>query len=89
MECKPDLILGNYTDSNILASLMAKKFGVRQETIAHMLEKTKYEDSDLNLKTFENKSHFSSQFATDLISMNAVDFVITSTYEEIVGRLDV
>ncbi|KAM0035906.1 putative sucrose synthase [Helianthus debilis subsp. tardiflorus] len=89
MECKPDLILGNYTDANIVASLMAKKFGVTKGTIAHMLEKTKYEDSDLNLKTFENKSHFSCQFTKDLISMNAVDFLITSTYEEIVGRLDV
>ncbi|KAM0046447.1 putative sucrose synthase [Helianthus debilis subsp. tardiflorus] len=85
MECKPDLILGNYTDGNIVASLMAKKFGVTQGTIAHALEKTKYEDSDLNWKKFEKKYHFSCQFTADLISMNAADFVITSTYQEIVG----
>ncbi|KAI7741049.1 hypothetical protein M8C21_021793 [Ambrosia artemisiifolia] len=85
MECKPDLILGNYTDGNIVASLMAKKFGVTQGTIAHALEKTKYEDSDLNWRKFEKKYHFSCQFTADLISMNAADFVITSTYQEIVG----
>ncbi|XP_076926519.1 sucrose synthase 7-like [Bidens hawaiensis] len=85
MECKPDLILGNYTDGNIVASLMAKKFGVTQGTIAHALEKTKYENSDVNWKTFEKKYHFSCQFTADLISMNAADFIITSTYQEIVG----
>ncbi|CAI9289173.1 unnamed protein product [Lactuca saligna] len=85
MECKPDLILGNYTDGNIVASLMAKKFGVTQGTIAHALEKTKYEDSDINWKKFENKYHFSCQFTADLISMNAADFIITSTYQEIAG----
>nr|XP_043613013.1 sucrose synthase 7-like [Erigeron canadensis] len=85
MECKPDLILGNYTDGNIAASLMAKKFGVTQGTIAHALEKTKYEDSDVNWKKFEKKYHFSCQFTADLISMNAADFIITSTYQEIAG----
>ncbi|KAK9079867.1 hypothetical protein SSX86_001540 [Deinandra increscens subsp. villosa] len=85
MECKPDLILGNYTDGNIVASLIAKKFGVTQGTIAHALEKTKYEDSDVNWKKFEKKYHFSCQFTADLISMNAADFIITSTYQEIVG----
>ncbi|KAL8244712.1 hypothetical protein R6Q59_010970 [Mikania micrantha] len=85
MGCKPDLILGNYTDGNIVASLMAKKFGVTQGTIAHALEKTKYEDSDVNWKNFEKKYHFSCQFTADLISMNAADFIITSTYQEIVG----
>lgn len=89
MECKPDLILGNYTDGNIVASLMAKRFGVTQGTIAHALEKTKYEESDVNWKKFEKKYHFSCQFTADLISMNAADFIITSTYQEIVGRLDV
>lgn len=28
MEGKPDLILGNYTDGNLVASLMARKLGV-------------------------------------------------------------
>ncbi|KVH89888.1 Glycosyl transferase, family 1 [Cynara cardunculus var. scolymus] len=85
MEGKPDLILGNYTDGNIVASLMAKKLGVTQGTIAHALEKTKYEDSDVNWKKFDKKYHFSCQFTADLISMNAADFIITSTFQEIAG----
>ncbi|GMP51117.1 hypothetical protein CsSME_00017479 [Camellia sinensis var. sinensis] len=39
LECKPDLILGNYTDGNLVASLMASKLGVTLGTIAHALEK--------------------------------------------------
>ncbi|KAJ9556001.1 hypothetical protein OSB04_010615 [Centaurea solstitialis] len=85
MEGKPDLILGNYTDGNIVASLMARKLGVTQGTIAHALEKTKYEDSDVNWKKFDKKYHFSCQFTADLISMNAADFIITSTFQEIAG----
>lgn len=30
MECKPDLIIGNYTDGNLVASIMARKLGVTQ-----------------------------------------------------------
>ena len=30
MNCKPDLIIGNYTDGNLVASLMAKKLGITQ-----------------------------------------------------------
>jgi hypothetical protein len=30
MEGKPDLIIGNYTDGNLVASLMASKLGVTQ-----------------------------------------------------------
>lgn len=57
-----------------------------QATIAHALEKNKYEDSDLKWKEFDPKYHFSSQFTADLISMNSADFIITSTYQEIAGR---
>lgn len=57
-----------------------------QATIAHALEKTKYEGSDVKWRAFDNKYHFSSQFTADLISMNAADFIITSTYQEIAGR---
>ncbi|KAM7482873.1 hypothetical protein LguiB_007456 [Lonicera macranthoides] len=85
MECKPDLILGNYTDGNIVASLMASKLGVTLGTIAHALEKTKYGDSDFNWKELEPKYHFSCQFTADMIAMNAADFIITSTYQEIAG----
>ncbi|KAG6420910.1 hypothetical protein SASPL_117454 [Salvia splendens] len=85
MEGKPDLIIGNYTDGNLVASLVASKLGVTQGTIAHALEKTKYEDSDVNWRDLDSKYHFSCQFTADLIAMNAADFIITSTYQEIAG----
>ncbi|CAH9052989.1 unnamed protein product [Cuscuta europaea] len=85
MEGKPDLIIGNYTDGNLVASLMSTKLGVTQATIAHALEKTKYEDSDAKWKDFDPKYHFSCQFTADLIAMNTSDFVIASTYQEIAG----
>lgn len=123
MDCKPDLIIGNYSDGNLVASLMASKLGITQVTnslslatnaanpnggpailmfcclllnvgflstqgtIAHALEKTKYEDSDVKWKELDPKYHFSCQFTADLIAMNQTDFVITSTYQEIAGRL--
>ncbi|KAL3716353.1 hypothetical protein ACJRO7_008023 [Eucalyptus globulus] len=85
MDCKPDLIIGNYSDGNLVASLMASKLGITQGTIAHALEKTKYEDSDVKWKELDPKYHFSCQFTADLIAMNQTDFVITSTYQEIAG----
>ncbi|EOA33590.1 hypothetical protein CARUB_v10019738mg [Capsella rubella] len=88
LDCKPDLIIGNYTDGNLVASLMATKLGVTQGTIAHALEKTKYEDSDAKWKELDPKYHFSCQFTADLIAMNATDFIITSTYQEIAGSKD-
>ncbi|GAB2281644.1 Sucrose synthase 2 [Dionaea muscipula] len=81
----PDLIIGNYTDGNLVASLLAYKMGVTQCNIAHALEKTKYPDSDIYWKKFEDKYHFSSQFTADVIAMNHADFIITSTYQEIAG----
>ncbi|RWR92903.1 sucrose synthase 7-like protein isoform X6 [Cinnamomum micranthum f. kanehirae] len=88
LEGKPDLIIGNYTDGNLVASLMASKLGVTQGTIAHALEKTKYEDSDLKWKEFDQKYHFSCQFTADIIAMNTTDFIITSTFQEIAGSND-
>ncbi|XP_022730909.1 sucrose synthase-like isoform X2 [Durio zibethinus] len=85
---KPDLIVGNYSDGNIVASLLAHKFDVTQCTIAHALEKTKYPDSDINWKKLEDKYHFSCQFTADLIAMNHTDFIITSTFQEIAGSKD-
>ncbi|GLU10603.1 hypothetical protein SLE2022_273960 [Rubroshorea leprosula] len=85
MEGKPDLIIGNYTDGNLVASLVASKLGITQATIAHALEKTKYENSDIHWKDFDPKYHFSCQFIADTIAMNAADFIITSTYQEIAG----
>ncbi|XP_021745173.1 sucrose synthase 5-like isoform X1 [Chenopodium quinoa] len=85
MEGKPDLIIGNYTDGNLVASLMANKLGVTLATIAHALEKTKYEDSDVGWRKKDSKYHFSCQFTADIIAMNSADFIITSTFQEIAG----
>ncbi|KAL9425210.1 hypothetical protein AB3S75_032194 [Citrus x aurantiifolia] len=85
---KPDLIIGNYSDGNLVASLMASKLGITQATIAHALEKTKYEDSDVKWKELDPKYHFSCQFIADTIAMNATDFIIASTFQEIAGSKD-
>uniref|UniRef100_A0A0E0P766 sucrose synthase n=1 Tax=Oryza rufipogon TaxID=4529 RepID=A0A0E0P766_ORYRU len=85
LEGKPDLIIGNYTDGNLVASLLSNKLCVTQGTIAHALEKTKYEDSDVKWREMDQKYHFSCQFTADMISMNTSDFIITSTYQEIAG----
>jgi sucrose synthase len=82
---QPDLIIGNYSDGNLVASLLSTRMNVTQCTIAHALEKTKYPDSDIYWKSFEEKYHFSTQFTADLIAMNYSDFIITSTYQEIAG----
>lgn len=81
----PDLIVGNYSDGNLVASLLSYKLGITQCNIAHALEKTKYPDSDIYWKKYEDKYHFASQFTADLIAMNNADFIITSTYQEIAG----
>ncbi|KAJ8444179.1 hypothetical protein Cgig2_030999 [Carnegiea gigantea] len=88
LEGKPDLIIGNYTDGNLVASLMANKLGVTLGTIAHALEKTKYEDSDVYWQRMDPKYHFACQFTADIIAMNAADFIVTSTYQEIAGSKD-
>nr|ADY68848.1 sucrose synthase [Gossypium hirsutum] len=88
LQGKPDLIIGNYSDGNIVASLLAHKLGVTQCTIAHALEKTKYPDSDIYWKKLEDKYHFSCQFTADLFAMNHTDFIITSTFQEIAGSKD-
>ena len=115
LQANPDLIIGNYSDGNLVACLLAHKMGVThvwllttllledfyycllftanaallldmQCTIAHALEKTKYPNSDLYWKKFEDHYHFSCQFTTDLIAMNHADFIITSTFQEIAGK---
>jgi sucrose synthase len=82
---KPDLIIGNYSDGNLVASLLSEETGVIQCNIAHALEKTKYLFSDLYWKEMEEDYHFSLQFTADLLSMNMADFIITSTFQEIAG----
>jgi len=85
---RPDLIVGNYSDGNLVASLMAGDLGVTQCNIAHALEKTKYLYSDLYWRDNDPQYHFSCQFTADLIAMNQADFIITSTYQEIAGTDD-
>jgi sucrose synthase len=82
---RPDLIVGNYSDGNLVASLMASSLGVTQCNIAHALEKAKYLYSDLYWRDLDPFYHFACQFTADLIAMNAADFIITSTYQEIAG----
>ncbi len=85
---RPDLIIGNYSDGNLVATLLAEGMQVTQCTIAHALEKSKYVMSDLYWHDNENQYHFGCQFTADLIAMNATDFIITSTYQEISGSAD-
>jgi sucrose synthase len=85
---RPDFIIGNYSDGNLVASLLSQRLGVTQCNIAHALEKTKYLYSDLYWRENEERYHFSCQFTADLIAMNTADFIITSTYQEIAGTAD-
>ncbi|MCW8805619.1 MAG: sucrose synthase, partial [Ignavibacteriaceae bacterium] len=39
---RPDLVIGNYSDGNLVATILSKKFGVTQCNVAHALEKSKY-----------------------------------------------
>lgn len=86
---RPDLIIGNYSDGNLVATLLAQRLAVTQCNIAHALEKTKYLYSALYWRQMEKQYHFSCQFTADLIAMNSADFIITSTYQEIAGSSDV
>jgi sucrose synthase len=85
---RPDFIIGNYSDGNLVASMLAHGMGVTQCNIAHALEKSKYLYSDLYWKEHDEEHHFACQYTADLISMNTADFIITSTYQEIAGTAD-
>ncbi len=86
---RPDLLIGNYSDGNLVATLLSQRLGVTQCNIAHALEKSKYQQSDLFWRDHEAAFHFSCQFTADLIAMNTADFIITSTYQEIAGTREV
>jgi sucrose synthase len=81
----PDLVIGNYSDGNLVASLISKRTGVTQCNIAHALEQSKYLHSALHWRENEAQYHFDCQYTADLIAMNSADFIITSTYQEIAG----
>lgn len=85
---RPDLVVGNYSDGNLVATLISHKLGITQCNIAHALEKAKYLYSDLYWQDNDPNYHFSCQFTADIIAMNAADFIITSTYQEIAGTED-
>ncbi len=85
---RPDLVIGNYSDGNLVATLLSDEFDVIQCTIAHALEKTKYLFSDLYWYKEDDDYHFSVQFSADILSMNKSDFIITSTHQEIIGNED-
>ncbi|MEC4817765.1 MAG: sucrose synthase [Scytonema sp. PMC 1069.18] len=85
---KPDLLIGNYSDGNLVAFLLARRLQVTHCNIAHSLEKPKHLFSNLYWQDLEEKHHFSAQYTADLIGMNAADFIVTSTYQEIVGTPD-
>lgn len=82
---RPDLIVGNYSDGTLVATLLSRDLGVTQCNIAHALEKTKYLYSDLYWKDNDAQYHFGCQFTADLVAMNSADFIIASTYQEIAG----
>ncbi len=85
---KPHLIVGNYTDGNLVAFLLARRLKVTHCNIAHSLEKPKYLFSNLYWQDLEETYNFSAQFTADLITMNGADFIVTSSYQEIVGTPD-
>lgn len=82
---EPDLIIGNYSDGNLVSCLLSDHFGSIQCTIAHALEKPKYHLSDVYWQEKESNYNFSIQFTADILSMNKSDFIITSTLQEIMG----
>lgn len=82
----PDLIIGNYSDGNLVAYLLSKSFKVTQCGIAHALEKSKYLYSGLYWRELEEHYRFSMQFTADLIAINSADFLITSSFQEIAGN---
>lgn len=82
---RPDLIIGNYSDGNLVATLLGQRLHVTQCNIAHALEKSKYLFADLYWRENEERYHFAAQFTADLIAMNSADFIIASTYQEIAG----
>jgi sucrose synthase len=81
----PDLIIGHYSDGNLVAHLMADALGVTHCACVHALEKTKYLFSDMRWADMEQEYHFSLQFTADVLAYNSADYIVTSSYREIAG----
>lgn len=84
----PDLIIGHYSDGNLVAHRLADELDSTHCAAVHALEKTKYLLSDLYWGDMEDEYHFSCQFTADMIAYNAADFIISSSYREIGGTDD-
>lgn len=81
----PDLVIGHYSDGNLVAHRLAEELETTHCAAVHALEKTKYLLSDLYWAAMEDEYHFSCQFTADMIAYNAADFIISSSYREIGG----
>jgi sucrose synthase len=89
LQGRPDFIVGNYTDGNLVAFLLARRMNVTQCNVAHALEKSKYLFSNLYWQDLEDKYHFSLHFTADLIAMNACEFRESAVpIKKIVGTTD-
>jgi sucrose synthase len=82
---KPDLIIGHYSDGNLVAHRLAEELDTTHCAAVHALEKTKYLLSDLYWADMESEYRFSLQFTADLIAYNSADYIISSSYREIGG----
>jgi len=82
---EPDLIVGHYTDGNLVAHRLAEDLHSTHCACVHALEKTKYLLSDLYWADMERDYHFSLQFTADLIAYNSADFILSSSYREVGG----
>ncbi len=82
---KPDLIIGHYSDGNLVAHRLAEDLDTTHCACIHALEKTKYALSDLHWADLEEDYHFSLQFLADLLAYNSADFIVSSSYREVGG----
>ena len=85
LQGRPDLIIGHYSDGNLVAHRLADDLETTHCAAVHALEKTKYLLSDMYWADMEHDYRFSLQFTADLIAYNSSDFIISSSYREIAG----
>lgn len=81
----PDLIIGHYSDGNLVAYRLADELGTTHCACVHALEKTKYLLSDLYWADMEEDYRFSLHFTADLLAYNSADFILSSSYREVGG----
>lgn len=82
---RPDLIIGHYSDGNLVAHRLAEDLETTHCAAVHALEKTKYLLSDMHWAGMENDYRFSLHFTADMIAYNSADYIISSSYREIGG----